>query len=325
MALSSAYSLSELKSQLARHVNMGRGTLSTVQQNDLEAYINSGLKQVYYPPVLQGEPLAHVWSFLRPGGHVTTADSATGTATVDGGTVTLSSGTTASSWLGGEFTITGGETDGTAVILSVDSSSGLTIDSEELAAASAVTFTVTMRKYALPANFGGLVGNRFTYGSQGSTHAQEIRQITKEDLRAMESSNPVTGYPRFAAISYERDSDGSTKSYVEFSPRSATPIVIRFNYVLIPGELSSESSYPEGSAAMSELYLASCLDIAHQRVNDSFDLHAPFLERLRAMVMYDRRTNSVDTHGLTAKSRGLNVGDYKAALREHRRFAAYTS
>jgi len=45
------------------------------EQDDIDAALNSGLRQFYFPPVLQGESSAHEWSFLRPIDTLTTAAS----------------------------------------------------------------------------------------------------------------------------------------------------------------------------------------------------------------------------------------------------------
>lgn len=49
-------------------------TLSADQTAEVDEYVQSGVRQFYYPPAMAGVDVQHEWSFLRPVGQVTTAD-----------------------------------------------------------------------------------------------------------------------------------------------------------------------------------------------------------------------------------------------------------
>lgn len=60
--------------------NYGGPTWGTSQLDKINAAIESGLRQFYTPPRLEGERIAHVWSFLTPTGSF---DLASGESTID--------------------------------------------------------------------------------------------------------------------------------------------------------------------------------------------------------------------------------------------------
>lgn len=47
---------------------------TAAQVLEIDRYVQSGVRQFYYPPAIQGVPPGHEWSFLRPTGTITTAD-----------------------------------------------------------------------------------------------------------------------------------------------------------------------------------------------------------------------------------------------------------
>lgn len=75
--------LSDLRSHVGHYCGYGRGVLSAWtagQLEDIDSYIDGGLRQFYWPPILPGETKAHVWSFLTP---ATTLATVASTATVE--------------------------------------------------------------------------------------------------------------------------------------------------------------------------------------------------------------------------------------------------
>jgi hypothetical protein len=70
--------LSDLRSHVGHYVGYGRGVIQAwndEQLEDIDAYIDGGLRQFYWPPILPGETRAHDWSFLKPNTTLTTTAS----------------------------------------------------------------------------------------------------------------------------------------------------------------------------------------------------------------------------------------------------------
>ena len=69
-------SLDGLKAEVGQYLGFGRDPDEfTDDQTDIaEGVIRSGLRQVYTPPLLQGQPTAHDWSFLKPVVHIAIKD-----------------------------------------------------------------------------------------------------------------------------------------------------------------------------------------------------------------------------------------------------------
>ena len=74
----SATELSITYSDLFREVKrfLGYGdssvTLTDAQTEEVDDYIQAGVRQFYYPPAMEGADVQHEWSFLKPVGQVTT-------------------------------------------------------------------------------------------------------------------------------------------------------------------------------------------------------------------------------------------------------------
>lgn len=47
-------------------------TLSAAQEEEIDDYVQAGVRQFYYPPAMEGVDVQHEWSFMRPVGQVTT-------------------------------------------------------------------------------------------------------------------------------------------------------------------------------------------------------------------------------------------------------------
>jgi hypothetical protein len=76
--------MNDLRSEVAHFLGYGRGAdygetaWTTEQLNDIRTVLNSGLRQFYDPPPLEGiSPVSHEWSFLRPVATLTLPEDAT--------------------------------------------------------------------------------------------------------------------------------------------------------------------------------------------------------------------------------------------------------
>lgn len=61
-----ALSITELRSEVGQYLGYGRtySSMTTDQKAQVDATINAGLRQFYYPTLVQGQSVAHKWSFL---------------------------------------------------------------------------------------------------------------------------------------------------------------------------------------------------------------------------------------------------------------------
>jgi hypothetical protein len=60
---------SDFKSEVGYYLGMGRGVAtawSVSQLAEISAVVQSGIRQVYYPPAVSADTLAYEWSWLRP-------------------------------------------------------------------------------------------------------------------------------------------------------------------------------------------------------------------------------------------------------------------
>lgn len=81
-----ALQYSDLFGEVKRFLGYGGAstTLSDSQAEEVDSYVQAGVRQFYYPPAVNGVDVDHEWSFMRPFGQVTT--------TIDSSTVLMPEG-----------------------------------------------------------------------------------------------------------------------------------------------------------------------------------------------------------------------------------------
>tara|TARA_R100001129_G_scaffold185658_1_gene174567 strand:+ start:700 stop:1404 length:705 start_codon:yes stop_codon:yes gene_type:complete len=92
-----------------------------------------------------------------------------------------------------------------------------------------------------------------------------LSQVEPEELRAAESSASLSDTPRYFAIQARAQASDAYEILMYPTPDAA--LTIKYSYEQLPADLSSSNQYHLGSAAHSELLLASCLMIADKMIN----------------------------------------------------------
>ncbi len=284
----------ELQRIIAREVGAAptSGSWTSLQSNDFSDAIESGLRRFYYPPVLPGEAVPHVWSFLQPtlASIEIHAAYATGTISVTTGTVTLASGTWPSWAADGEIYVDGGwytvasRTNGTTVVLDDSSVTGL----------SGETYTLLHREYDLPSDFGGMV-EPFSLRrdqTQWSQYGGDKRlvQVGEAMIRGCDDANNAYGPPElFAIVSVAPTSSTESRNRVIVAPIPDQTYKLWYRYAVTPPTLDAVTNvYAYGSAPYSETLILSCVDSVLQKLYGSAEKHQAFMESLIAAVHRDR-------------------------------------
>lgn len=305
-----ALTYAELRRWIGRQIGKDRdpSAWSSATSSDASDIFRSGLRQLYWPPLLPGESTPHVWSWLQPtlAQLELHAAYATGTVSVTAGTVTLSGGTWPSWAAQGDLWVDGGyypvasRTNGTTLVLVDSSVTGL----------SAEEYSLKHREYDLPDDFGGLVEN-FTYRSDQSRW-QPMTRVNEAMIRSFDSHPDLTGVPEYFAItSVAPTSSQESRARAVFYPAPDGTYTLWYRYSVVPPMLDGSTYvYAHGGAEVSETLKLSCLDVALSTLFRDDSAHARFMESLAASVQRDRRMNRPRTHGYAAFSDGYDLSDY---------------
>lgn len=155
--------------------------------------------------------------------------------------------------------------------------------------------------YALPEDFGGLVGNLTIQDDDAAywpiqyTGEGRIRNLRQNHLDVL----TATGRPTLAAVR-PKDHSGIEQQQFEVMlwPTPIAQHTIQFRYNVLPQALTSLQKYPYGGAAYSETVLLACLAAAERRQNDTVGMyHEQFQMSLHAAICRDRATMTEDNLG----------------------------
>ena len=320
-ANAAAVNYAVLQREVARQLGWDRtpANWSSIQTLDFTDILASGLRQFYYPVGIAGEKKSHAWSFLYPLAEFELSAAYTdGTITIASGVVT-GSGTVFPTWADqGDLWVD----QGRYTVASRDSDTQLTLDDTTVAAAAGSGYTLRRHYYDLPDDFGGMVSDGFTYRRDEQFHLPDITIVSERDIRQIDRAFNNDIYPSIAAlIPIPPTATQSSRWKVTFYPLAETQYFVEYRYEAIPPVIDATNDYPYGATEHGETIIASCLDMAEQKIKGSYDLHQGFLERLTQSVMHDRRSYSVHTLGFGVKSRGLQ--NEMGSLRSYREDTPY--
>ena len=189
--------------EIGSYIGIGRDQTgySADQISEIEAIIDRGYRQFIAPPVLKGENLPHVWSFLCPAATLNTiVEYETGTVAVtdDSTTVTLTGGAWPS-WISSDavLTIAGTEygiasrTSTTVIVLETAWSAGT-----DASASYSIHYHPSVHN--LPDDFGSIMGG-FTY--EDAALYQPVPIIGEAQIAGMHARrSSATGKPQYACI-----------------------------------------------------------------------------------------------------------------------------
>ena len=287
--------------EIAYYLGYGRtayASLSSDEQAEVDAIIQSGLRQFYFPPPLSRAEPAHEWRFFKPVRTVVAWASITGTvsgsASYDGGTglstITATASVFYSTVPGQTFVFDTSSTEYT--IDSYVSGTQIKVTGDASGEAADDTFTITSNgNYQMPDDFGGMEGD-LTFGEDEGWVT--IPLVGEGQIRSLRQTESGTGRPEFAALRPKpMDATVGLRWELLLHPSCDSTYNLSYRTNVFPAKLDTTNKYPLGGAAHSETVLESCLAIAELRGNDERGIHqAKFLERLAASIQYDMQANS---------------------------------
>ena len=224
--------IADLRNELTRFFTAGRTySASTATGKDVDAAISRGLRKFYTPPILPGDRVAHIWSFLYPAATIRVFGDLTGTATTSPWNTTALKDTAADDVNNIGFFV-GTRGDGLDLIgqlISIkDVSAGTTFTTDDAtppiqttvsgvtdkenivstktfsntpSSSTTDTYIITVDgNYILPKDFGGIVGPTISF--EATTGFAPIEITSESRINRLRQDNRVTQTfrPRLAAV-----------------------------------------------------------------------------------------------------------------------------
>jgi hypothetical protein len=304
------------------HAGWGRdsaGDWTADNDTDGADILQEALNQFYYPI---GE-YAHEWSFLsildelEIHGAYTTG-TVTVAADVGGSIVTLADGTWPSWAASGDLWVD----DRRYSVKTRSSDSVILLDDLTVTVAAGASYQLIQHYYSLPADFGSIPSDHFTYQrGQAWKRPDDVKVVGENVIRKYDRYSTHFDAPEIAALLPVAPTTlVSTRWQVMFWPVPSEDMILEYRYKAVPPTLDATVNvYPYGGAAHAQTIRASVEDMTYQKIRESDEKHAKFLERLKQSIDYDRRHNLSHTYGKGVRSLGARGQSVESALREHRR------
>ncbi len=278
----------ELRRWIGREIGKSRTSADwdATTLTDIADILKAGLRQFYWPPILPGENVAHLWSWLFPTLAQLELHAAydTGTVSITTGTVTLAAGTWPSWAAAGELWVD----DAWYSVASRSSDSVIVLDNSAVTGLSGETYQLIHREYDLPDDFGNMV-EPFTY-RQDQSRSRPLTRVNEAMVRSLEDYPRRADAPEYFAIVSEAPVTTEESRYrAIFSPSPDATIQLWYRYSVIPPMLDGTTYvYAHGGADCVDALRLSCLDQALQTIYGSDEKHGAFMETLRAAVLRAR-------------------------------------
>lgn len=306
--------LPELKQVVGKFIGSGStATLIAAWSADklaeVLAIIQSGVRQVYFPPGVTEKTLGYEWSWLRP-----TTTMNLGASGIDGSLVgDQFDSATFTDWAAqgittdDEVTISGSDaSDGTYEISSV--AVGAITLTESPGDDTGLTFSIlrSPADYDMPDDFGRLVGDLHYAADE---HRADIMVVPLSVILEKRSRWNKSGYPEFAAVRYKA-CDGTTGSRQEilFYPKPDAYKVLSYEYEAYTGELTDAAPYPLGGMHLAELFIESCLAVAESRQTDEAGIHTGRFQAFLLDAIARDRKKGARNYGQMSGSEAELVG-----------------
>ena len=311
-----AVSRSELEEEVGRFLGWGRNAPTSGDAgDDIDAIVDRGLRQFYYPGVLPGETTVHEWSFLKPVATISTnGPYSSSTITVSNGVVALASTSPASNWpsWAAEGTLSVANEDYEVSVR--DSDNQITLIDTSVSIAAGTSYQLRHDELTLPSDFAGIVGP-LTYSRD--SQERDIQVVSESYIRAVRQDRPQTeDAPIYAAV---RPVSGSTygntyQLLVWPCPDKAYRINYRYNV-----EVTETAIY--GGIPHNETIMASCMAIAEIYAPEQSNRHRDiYRDLLAGSVMFDRKANATEYFGYNSDN-----SDDPLMIRQNLRYATYTN
>jgi hypothetical protein len=313
-------SYTDLQGEVARALNwhLTVGSWTSTNTSDFSKINRDALRQVYFPEPLDGERSPHVWSWLRPKGTLDLNGAyATGTITVaadaSGSIATLASGTWPSWAASGDLWVSGEK----YAVSSRTSDSIIRLVNVSVTVAAGTSYSLKQHEYDLPEDFGGMNSDGFVV-RRDQNECGFIPLWTPGDLQKADRDNTGEGLPsRASIVPVVPTATDDSRWQVQFAdPMPREDLRLEYYYKAIPPVLNGTTYvYHHGGAPMSRMVIASYIDMAYQKVRDSFEKRDAFRAALRQAVMYDRQANPAHSFGRGVRSIGGGSRDSRAYVR----------
>lgn len=291
--MSSQTLFTKMKERVAFKAGWDRttGNWGSDRDNLFETIKKDALSLFENPPVLPGQSNSHQWSFLFPFAELElTPAYATGTIAIAAGVVTLTGGTFPSWAAEGDLWVTDDDAVRRYTVNTRDSNTQVTLNDTTVAVTAGATYSLKRHYYHLPADFGGMYGEGFTY-QRNSIHAGRVlRQVAPHELRLMDTDY-LDGVPRCYALEpIPITATAGTLWRVSFAPLAGSQQFLEYRYRVVAADVDSTNDYPYGGAVHSETILAA-VDVAVQRaLHRDFSMEMLyFMDKLRMSVQFDRQ------------------------------------
>ena len=307
--------LATLKAEVQRFMGYGRSTvfntLPAAFQGDVLSIINRGLRQFYFPPVLQGETSAHQWSFLRYHATINLPAPVTTTATcqVTNGVATFNSAIFTNAY---RHTVVKFTSQGDYYEVASVTTTTLTLRDTTVNITTATTATIYWNRADMVDS--GIDINIY-YGI--NTGRGSLRNVNSQYILNLQQNQVSThiGYPELFSIepaSWPDASDQAEQAFhLRFYPFANQATSLSLRQRLAPDGLSNDADSPLGGVAHYETIMASCLAIAEEFGDTPSSKYRDlFIQRLTASIMADRT-------GMYASNFGYN-GDSSDDYRQLR-------
>jgi hypothetical protein len=173
------------------------------------------------------------------------------------------------------------------------------------AQASGDTFTIVNSggDYDFPPEFPGNIDGRLTFSASSGYGPIEI--VAEGQIRQQRAlMTTATGRPKYAAIRSKGDyGKEETRHELMLHPAPDQNYTIQYPFKARAPRLSEDNPYPIFGAEYSEALLASCLDMAEQKVNGTRGAaHEQFLFLLAGAIALDRRMTDPPCLGYMGES-----------------------
>jgi len=258
---------------------------STEEAAQVEDVLQSGYRQMLFPPPLPGRHTTHQWSFLTPLDG-TSVGPTTGTSVGDsnGSNSITATQSIFSTWFRGA-TLTF-DTSGNSYTLTASSGTG-TLTSATIAGETADdTFTLTSAwGYELDSDFAGLLGG-VTYRDE-QTYI-EVLLTSEAVIRKNRQFNDTTGKPQMVATIPVTAGTATQSWAIVMYPTPDDNYRLEYRMMISPSKLAAGKN-PFGGPEHIELLLQSCWDKLQALRGGPGTEHQLFLERLQASVALDER------------------------------------
>lgn len=279
----------DLVEEVARFLGYKSMTyLSKSELDEVDRYIQSGLRNFYYPPAADGIEAGYEWSFLNPTTTIDTiAPYSTGTLGVVSGICTLTGGTWPT-WAATLGTLVIDST--TYTITTRDSAAQLTVVGDDVTAGESDWTLSRSASYDLPDLCGRVLSDFFF---EPDTYSQSIPVVSEAQMMTFRQRTTDESRPAYAAVRFRSDATTKTTGQrleVVFWPTPDAAYSLTYRYEGYTGKLTSALPYPLGGMRHAELITESCLAVAEQRANDEKGLHwDSFVRMLRSGIEQDRK------------------------------------